>query len=277
MSEVNAVEGDQTIFDDSGSSSSLGGSEADIMTDKPGKNDAAGAAEDAEGDQNDDGGSDDSQKGQKGAKKAAGTPPEDEDDPETVLDDKGQKFIPVHRMKAALKKVTEERDAAAAKVAEYEKPEPIQVPDKETDPEGHAFHTRMEASQAVMRDLCTDYQDVINHYATMAESNPLLNEAVAKHPIPAKLAYDIAKKDLEIKEALAVKGSDEWKEFQEFKKGKKTTTEQDTQAKLNEQVKNGLGRTVPNLNRSTNASPNRNVRTRSNSSDADDDLFKGAL
>lgn len=272
MSNENAVEGDQSIFDDSGTSAAV--SEADITT---AKNDDTGATEDAKGGQKDDGVTKDGQTDQTGVKKATGTPPEDEDDPEAVTDDKGQKFIPEHRFKAALKKVTEERDALQGKVAEYEKPEPIQVPDKDTDPEGHALHTRMEASQAVMRDLCTDYQEVIDHFAKMAESNPLLNQAVATHPIPAKLAYDIAKKDLEIKEALAVKGSDEWKEFQEFKKTKKTATEQDQQATLADKVKTGLTRTVPNLNRSTNASPNRNVRRNSSVSEADDDLFKGAL
>lgn len=250
----NATEGQQDLFDDS----SAGAGETTTTATKA---EDAGAAEEADKATKSDAGVEGDGKDQTGAKKATGTPPEDEEDPEAVTDEQsGKKFIPEHRFKAALKKVTDELEATKGKLAEHEKPEPVQVPDKDVDPEGYALHTRMDASQAVMRDLCGDYQEVIDHFATMAESNPLLNQAVAGHPIPAKLAYDIAKKDLEIKEALAVKGSDEWKEFQEFKKGKKTNTEQDAQIKLNEQVKNGLNRNVPNLNRSTNASPNRNVR-----------------
>lgn len=196
-----------------------------------------------------------------GDKKATGTPPVDEEDQEAVTDEQtGKKFIPEHRFKAALKKVTDELEATKGKLAEHEKPEPIPVPDKDTDPDGHALHTRMEASQMVMRDLVPDYQEKIDHFAKMAESNPLLNQAVAAHAIPAKLAYDIAAKDLEIKEALNIKGSDDWKKFQEWQKTQKEQPQVDEQAKLGEKVKNGLGRTVPNLNRSTNASPNRNVR-----------------
>jgi hypothetical protein len=207
-----------------------------------------------------------------GAKEADGTPPEDEDDQEAVTDEQsGKKFIPEHRFKAALKKVTDELEATKGKLTEYEKPEPVVAPDRDTDPEGFALHTRMEASKAVMIDLCPDYQDVINHFATMSESNPLLNQAVADHPIPAKLAYDIAKKDLEIKEAMALKSSDDWKEFQEYKKSKTATVEVSQQAQLANTVKNGL-RTVPNLNRSTNASPNRNVRAASNAG-SDDTLW----
>lgn len=212
---------------------------------------------------------------QTGDKKADGTPPEGEEELEVVTDKTGKKLIPEHRFKAALKKVTDELEAKNAKLAEYEKPEAAPVPDKETDPEGYALHMRMDASKTIMMDLVPDYQEKINHFAVMAESNPLLNQAVASHPIPAKLAYDIAKKDLEIKEALAIKDSEDWKAFQEFKKAKKVEIVDDQQTTLANTVKKGL-RAVPNLNRSTNASPNRNVR-KTSTGDYDDDLFKGAL
>lgn len=256
MSDVNTVQGDQSIFDDSGASVA---GEASAPADKPAKDDVTKATEDAKDDQKGEGDIIADKTDQTGAKKVDGTPPEAEDDPEAVTDDKGQKFIPEHRFKAALKKVTEERDAAMGKVAEYEKPEPIPVPDKDADPEGHALHIRMEASKQVMMDLRPDYQEKIDHFATMAESNPLLNQAVAGHPIPAKLAYDIAAKDLEIKEALALKESDDWKEYQEFKKTKVANTPATPDEKLGKTVAKGLN-SVPNLNRSTNASPNRNVR-----------------
>ena len=267
---ASTTEGQQDLFDDSQADAGSDATPATILKD-------AGVGDDVnKGVKPEPSVAEGSSKDQPGVEKAAGTPPAVEQDQEAVTDEQtGKKFIPEHRFKAALKKVTDELDAAKGKLTEYEKPQQVPVPDKDADPEGHALHTRMEASKAVMMDLCTDYQDVINHFATMAESNPLLNQAVASHPIPAKLAYDIAKKDLEIKEALAVKGSDEWKEFQEFKKSKKIVTEQDQQVQLATTVKNGL-RTVPNLNRSTNASPNRNVRKNS-SGDNDDDLFQGAL
>lgn len=262
----NAVEGDQTLFDDSSVDT---GGEASITTSTETDTEAANLADNEAGDDG---------SGKTGAKNTTGTPPEDQEDPDAVTDEKtGKKFIPEHRFKAALKKVTDELEAKNAKLAEYEKPEPIQAPDKDVDPQGFELHTRMEASKQVMMDLRPDYQEKINHFAVMAESNPLLNQAVASHPIPAKLAYDIAAKDLEIKEALALKESDDWKEFQEFKKNKAANvTVQTSETKLGQTIANGL-RTVPNLNRSTNASPNRNVRRSSSISDADEDLFKGAL
>lgn len=213
--------------------------------------------------------------GETGDKDAAPPAADQEDDLEAVTDAKGQKMIPEHRFKAALKKVTDELEQTNSKLKEYETPK-VEVPDKDIDPEGHDLHIRMEASTQVCREMYPDYQDVINHYATMAEGNDLLNQAVSKHPIPAKLAYDIAKKDLKIKEALATIDSDEWKEFQEYKKSKgegKTKTAEETT--LNTTINRGL-KAVPNLNRTTNASPNRNVRQNSNG-DHDDDLFKGAL
>lgn len=202
----------------------------------------------------------------------AGTPPATKDDIEYVTDAKGQKLIPEHRFKAALKSASERAEKAEAALAERDKVV-IPVPDKQSDPEGHARYVRMEASVEVMREMRPDYQEVIEHYAEMARDNPLLDQAVDAAPLPAKLAYDIAKKDLEIKEALKLKDTDEWKEFLEFKKSKaaQTTTKEETS--LNKKVSEGL-RAVPNLNRSTNAAPSRNIRNAS--SDNEDSLFSDA-
>lgn len=218
----------------------------------------------------------DEDKSQTGEEDAETPSADQEDDLEAVTDAKGQKMIPEHRFKAALKKVTDELDQTKGKLKEYETPA-VQTPDKDTDPEGHDLHVRMEASKSVMMEMREDYQEVINHYAEMAKDNDLLNQAVAKHPIPAKLAYDIAKKDLEIKDALAVRGSDRWKKFEQWEKDEaaKAKAETTEETNLNTVVNRGL-KAVPNLNRSTNASPNRNVRKVSNG-DSDDDLFKGAL
>lgn len=258
----------QDVFDDSGAGES-GNADAGTTTATPG----AGENADKGTQTNDSGeeGGEGNQTGEEG--NASGTPPEGQPgDPEYVTDAKGQKLIPEHRFKAALKKATEEHDVTKAELAKYTAPT---VPDRDTDPEGHDLHIRMEASKSVMMDLRPDYQEKIDHFAKMAESNPLLNQAVAGHPIPAKLAYDIAAKDLEIKEALALKDSDDWKEFQAQKKAKAAAATTNTDQTLQNTVANGL-RSVPNLNRSTNASPNRNVRKVSNG-DSDDDLFKGAL
>lgn len=211
---------------------------------------------------------------QTGDEEASMPPIEGQDDEESVTDAKGQKMIPEHRFKAALKKVTDELEEKTNKLREYEEPR-IEAPDKDVDPEGHDLHVRMENSTYYMRRLYTDYQEVINHYAELAQNNELLNQAVANHPRPAELAYDIAKRDLEIKEALALRESDEYKEFQTWKKSKGSETLTKEQ-KLNTTIARGLN-SVPNLNRSTNASPNRNVRRNSSVSDDTDELFRGAL
>lgn len=203
--------------------------------------------------------------GKTGDENPSGTPPEDgKDDNKEGADGK---LIPEHRFKAALKQVTDKLDAATQELATL-KATPI--PDKATDPEGYAYHVRMEASKEVMRETKTDYDEVIAHFVGMGKINPMLFQAVADHPIPAKYAYDIAKKDLEIKELQSLKGSDEWKEFQEFKKNKEKVVEIDAKDKVSQQVTNSLGK-VPNLNRATDVSRGSSVPQ------SDDELFVGAL
>lgn len=262
----------QDVFDDADTGSSAKADEA-AFTSEDGN---GGSASKDDPTTATDEGSD--EQGQSGEEDTSATPAEgQEDDNGAVTDDKGQKMIPEHRFKAALKKVTDELEEKTSKLKEYETPK-VNVPDKDVDPEGHDLHVRMEASKQVMMEMRPDYQEVINHYATMAEGNELLNQAVSKHPLPAKLAYDIAKRDLEIKEALTLKDSPEYKEFQEWKKTKKASDPANKQEEvtLNKTISRGLN-VVPNLNRSTNASPNRNVRQNSSQSSSDDELFKGAL
>lgn len=265
----------QDVFDDSDAGSSANAGEmAFTSEDGTGK----GSKIDGDDDQAGDTGTDDDGKSQSGEEDASATPAEGQDDDQGVVtDDKGQKMIPEHRFKAALKDVTAELEETKNKLKEYETPK-VEVPDKDVDPEGHDLHVRMEASKQVMMEMRPDYQEVINHYAEMAKDNDLLNQAVSKHPLPAKLAYDIAKKDLEIKEALTLKDSAEFKEFQEWKKTKKASDPANTpeEKNLNRTISRGLN-SVPNLNRSTNASPNRNVRQNSSMSNDADELFKGAL
>lgn len=188
---------------------------------------------------------------------------------------KSEKMIPESRLKAAISDVQKKLDEANRRLAEHEK---IPVPDKDVDPEGHAFYVRMETSRELMREVKPDYDEVIAHYTELARANPLLDEAVYKHAVPAKLAYDIAKRDLEIKDLEKLKGSDEYKQFQEWKRLQSEGSKQEDAApasKLSKQVTNGLSK-VPNLNRNTDVSTRKAVAK--NAAEAEvDDLFAGAL
>lgn len=172
--------------------------------------------------------------------------------------DKSEKMIPESRLKAALKA---QEDNFNRKLAEALPPTP--APDRDEDPDSYDRHQRLEISRDIMRESHEDFDDAINHFVEMAKINPSLNDIVANHRMPAKMAYDLAKKDLELKEVQDFRNSDEWKAFQEFKKsgGKAETTAE----KLTSRPK------VPNLNRSaTNVKPDARK-----SSDNDDDLFSG--
>jgi len=181
-----------------------------------------------------------------------------------------EKMIPESRFKAALKDVSDKLDAALRENANLKA---IPTPDKETDPEGYDLHLRMEASKQVMRELVPDYDEVIRHYKEMADQNPFLNDHVAKHQLPAKFAYDIAKKDLALKEVEQLRNSDDWKEFQEFKKQKAVQVQDSAAANsktaIAAKIADSLTK-VPNLNKATDVS-------RSVSRNEDDDLFVGKL
>lgn len=178
-----------------------------------------------------------------------------------------EKLIPAHRFKAALKDATEGRDRAIAEAKELKaklaEVTATPAPNREQDPEGYELHVRVETSKAVMAATHSDYEQMIEHYQAMAKENPFLNESVAKHPVPAQHAYNIAKEDLRVKELMSLQESDEWKEFQEFKKQKAQATQVKDEPKT--QVK------IPNINRATAVS-NAKVST-----ETDDDLFVGAL
>jgi hypothetical protein len=208
-----------------------------------------------------------------GEKPTDGPPPEEKDNTEVIADETGKKFIPEHRFKAALKSVSDELEVTRAKLTEYEQNQQESIPDKDVDPEGHDLHIRLKASDSIMRELRSDYLDVVEHYKEMAKTNPLLNEAVAADPIPAKLAYDIAKQDLRIKEALSTIESDDWKEFQTWKQSKNKVSDDVEIVKSNDKFRTNLLGAPPNLNRSTSVSPGKSQRQPSK----DDDLFAGAL
>lgn len=199
-----------------------------------------------------------------GEKQASDAPPAD-DKKEGDDEPDGEK-VPLHRFKAALKDVQDKLEAALNENATL-KAAPI--PDKATDPEGHALHIRMESSKALMREYHTDYDEVIKHYVDLAKDNPDLDEKVASHPLPAKFAYDLAKESLEIQRLRALKNSPEFKEFEEFKKTKTVKTEE--APSNNTAVTKGLTSKVPNLNRATDVSKG----VQKTSADEDDEYLFG--
>lgn len=173
------------------------------------------------------------------------------------------KMIPEHRMKAAIKDVTDKYERRLAELTA--KP----APDRETDPDGYDRHQRIEISKAIMTETHTDYDDMIEHFQQMAEANPALNQIVGDSKMPAKMAYDLAKRDKEIQELSALKDDPELKEFKEWKKSKAAAST-DTAAQLAEKPKSAASK-VPNLNRNATA-VNAGKATKG---ETDEDLFAG--
>lgn len=155
-----------------------------------------------------------------------------------------EKMIPESRFKAAIKDVQDKLDAALQETAKLKA---TPVPDRESDPDGYERHLRLEMSKSLMREFKPDYVEVIKHYQEMAKVNPSLNQMVADHELPAKFAYDLAKRDMEIRELTEARNSDEWKEFQEFKKNKGKKTVADELA----EPTNKAPKLPKNLNRAT--------------------------
>lgn len=204
---------------------------------------------------------------QEGDEEASETPDEEKVDDQK----KTEKLIPEKRFKAALadatSKLQKQLDEANAKLSEFVKTPEI---DREKDPDGYDRQLRIDTSVAMMADV-EDYDDMIEHFKEMEKSNPSLTEFVRNHRTPAKAAYDLAKKDIEIKELMGLKSSDEWKKFQEWKEAQaKEGSEESTKAPDKKAVAKQLASKVPNLNRSTNVK-----KGVSKSSEDDDGLFAG--
>lgn len=199
---------------------------------------------------------------EEGDKTAEGTPPPAEEEKPV------EKLIPEHQFKAALKNVTDRLEQVQRENAQLKS---VPAPDREKDPAGYEQHVRIETSKEIMMATHSDYDEMITHYAEMAKANPALNEAVAKAAAPAKFAYDLAKRDLEIRDVLALRDSEDWKQFQEWRKTKQAAP---VVAALKVEPTPVVPKktSVPNLNRSTDVS-----RKATAFSDDADALFKGAL
>lgn len=191
-----------------------------------------------------------------GEEEAAETPAAEDG----TKDDQPEKMIPVHQFKAALKDVNEKLAKANQELNQLKA---VPAPDKSKDPDGYERHLRLETSKAIMVETHADYDDVIAHFQDMAAENPMLNDLVANHPLPAKYAYDIAKKSMEIKELSGMKDSEEWKQFQNWK------AEQAKGDALNLDKAKPVSNTpkVPNLNRATSVNRAKAV------SSQDDNIF----
>lgn len=195
-----------------------------------------------------------------------GTPPTEE---EGKIEKTDGKMIPEHRFKAAIKQVTDELNTAKEKLQKYEE---LPVPDKDSDPEGHELHIRMEASKTIMREMVSDYDDVIAKYPAMAKVNPYLDQAVAESKNPAKFAYDLVKRSIEMDELKTLRDSPEWKEFLESRKNNNNPeVSKETATTVSKSLTQGISK-VPNLNRATDVgAKNKNVKQ-----DDDDYLFADA-
>ena len=157
------------------------------------------------------------------------TDEEESSDDETEVEDKDEtseeKQIPESRFKAAIKDVQDKLDEALQENAQLKA---VEAPDRNEDPEGYEAHLRLEMSKQLMSEFKDDYQEKMLHFREMAKNSPHLNNVVAIHELPAKLAYDLATRDLEIREMTEARQSDEWKEFQEFKKNKGKAKKEET-------------------------------------------------
>jgi len=161
---------------------------------------------------------------------------------------------------AALQSERSKRQELERKLAEKTA---VDAPDKATDPEGYDRFMRIELSRDLMRETHDDYDEVISHYQEMVKANPEIDAITGDKRNPAKFAYDLAKKDLEIAELDTLSKSDDWKEFQKWKKDQA----KEQKANLKPDVKAVLS--VPNLNKATS------LKKAAPKSD-DDDVFAGA-
>lgn len=131
--------------------------------------------------------------------------------------EQSEKMIPESQLKAALRNVTKERDDARRELAAKNAPP---APDGTKDPEGRRLYDKMEMSRemAIRQYGEQTYNEAIEHFHEMAKATPSLYDVIAKDTHPAQMAYDLAMKDKELTELEGLKGSDEWKQFQEWKK-----------------------------------------------------------
>jgi len=168
---------------------------------------------------------------------------------------KAEKMIPESRFKAALSDVNKTLAETRRELAAM-KQQP--TPDRTKDPEGYDRNYRINMSRDVVSRVYKDYDEKIAHFQEMAKLEPSLNTIVGNNVSPAQMAYDLAAKDMEIRELSTMKDSDEYKEFLAYKVSKQAASS-DTATKLGGKT---AASKVPNLNRTaTNSNPNRKAES----------------
>lgn len=145
----------------------------------------------------------------KGAGKADEAEPESED---------GKSVVPVAALKDERNKrqsFETENKQLKERLAKYEKGETAVVED---DVDDDTFKERAETSREIMNELVSDYAEKETVFLELCKAEPLLALQMRRSKSPAKFAYEKAKEHIEHKQYLEDRTSDQWKEFQEFKK-----------------------------------------------------------
>ena len=153
---------------------------------------------------------------------------EDEDDEEVEAESPSEKEntdeedtqIPVGALKKErLKRQNSEKELneVRRKLAEYEGDnlsEDQRQKKESTD-------ARIIASREIIMDFKEDYEEKEQIFMDLNDDDPYLGVKMRNSKNPAKFVYDTAKKHLKTQEVSKVTESDDWKEFQEWKKGGK--------------------------------------------------------
>jgi hypothetical protein len=169
-------------------------------------------------------------------------------------------FVPV----AALKDERAKRQAAESEVKTLKeriaKNDKGQTPE-EADVNDDTFKERAVTSRELMTELVPDYEDKEKVFLAECEKNPALAIQLRKSKNPAKFAYNTGKEIIEHQQYLEEKNSDQYKEFQEFKKNptayaakkaeeaEKAKNKQLEETPEDKRKKSALS--VPNLNKAT--------------------------
>lgn len=155
------------------------------------------------------------------------------------------KSVPV----AALKSERQKRQAAESELNELRKKLGQAEPESEVSED--IFKDRTETTRALMVEFKPDYEAMEEIFLGLADNDKSLKVKLRNSSNPAKFAYETAKAHVEYEAFKENIKSDEWKEFQEFKKSKKKPPEDPPEVK---RKKTALS--LPNINKATSVASN---------------------
>ncbi len=153
--------------------------------------------------------------------------PEADAVPPTEEETEKEDLVPVGALKGERHKrqATQQKlDEAYKKLAEYEGSDLTedQIKFKEdTD-------KIITASREIIKDFKDDYDEMEEIFIDLNDEDPYLGVKMRESKNPAKFVYDTAKKHLKTQEVGKITQSDDWKEFQEWKKSGKAKAESPT-------------------------------------------------